>query len=140
MSYEGKCPICGCALGGGNYWYDDPIKTPLGLAGENYKGVIEPTDEHIYQLQQNRTYIQNEFPGLIPEEEKIVFTNVFPEWYEWLHHVQPCKKHIYELRQSTELVLQYYKISKQDYLSNDIRGFPLTTSTQTEWTDPDLTK
>lgn len=88
------CPSCHSEIG---TWLNDPIKTPLGLNGEDYIGITFLNGNHIIELQ-NMRRLQEEEAG-IPENERTEFTEVNINGENW--HV----KHINELRLSTEKIL-----------------------------------
>ena len=89
-----KCPICHSEI---ETWSDDPLLTPRGLAGDEYKGFIFIKANHIIELQEERK--QQEIDYGIPEADRTVFTEITPNT-EFI-----SKKVIEELRESTEKIL-----------------------------------
>ncbi len=131
-------------------WKSDPIKTKRGFAGDDYKGFTQ-LDKHLIQsLQDRRT--QQEIDIGIEEADRTVFTSLNPNnslsfW---------DKKHIIELRQSTEKILKEVGLTKTvetiemadlgGYFNYDENGVYRGTwkygnkiTDKTEWTDVDRT-
>lgn len=115
-------------------WVEDPLLTPRGLAGEDYKGKTPCRWLHIIQLQEARQQ-QEEDVG-IPEEEKTAFSGVGRK--------EPIRKiHIEELRISTEKILLSMGYTKEGtneadldtYFNYDEEGNERRIEHQTEWTD-----
>ena len=127
------CPICHNEIG---TWTDDPIKTPKGLAGEDYKGVTILNWSHIKELQVART-LQEQEAGIAP----VSFSEINPT-------ILIQKKHILELRQSTENLisnigsdlLHYfnYRIEDHEEVYIGTYEYGVKVADKTNWTDPDL--
>ncbi len=136
-----KCPICGSPIvierddrkdlkDFGIYaWEDDPIKTPRGLAGEDYIGMTPLRWCYFREIQVART--QQEIDcGLTTVNQTI--------WLP-LSDTQPIRMaHIEQLRKSTEKILAQLGLTLEDYLNYDYEGKEIKTTHQTTWTDPDL--
>lgn len=78
-------------------WKNDSLHTKRGLAGENYKGYTYIQPQHITELQETRQE-QEEAVG-IEESERTNFETVTGKENSY-------KKHIRQLRQSTEKILK----------------------------------
>jgi len=89
------CPTCHTEIG---KWTDDPILTPRGLSGDDYKGVVPIKVKHIKELQDTRKQQEIEATKFAPEMEKTDFSTIPPK-------TPVNKKHINELRTSTEKLL-----------------------------------
>jgi len=112
-------------------WSHDPLKTNRGLAGDDYKGFNNITVQHIQELQEART--QQEIDIGIPESNRTIFTSI-----DDTEHIN--KKHIRELRQSTEQILEASGIELEIYFNYDEDGILLGTQEygevkddKTEW-------
>ena len=105
--------------GGYNYimWQDDPILTPLGLSGENYKGqtIIDPS-VHILELMAR-------IPENIPDEEITQWKRLRLE-------------HLKKLRAGVESQLQSDYFGKELYFNYDLNCQEKNIPHQTDWTDP----
>jgi len=120
-------------------WVEDPLLTPRGLAGEEYKGKTPCRWLHIIQLQEARKQ-QEENIGLedMPEEpeEGKSYKTIFSE----VKKGEPVRRvHIEELRASTEKILEATGRTKEDYFNYDEEGNEMRTELQTEWIEPNLT-
>ncbi|GAG12169.1 unnamed protein product, partial [marine sediment metagenome] len=72
-----RCPRCFSRIsefdtGESSDWTDDPIKTPKGEAGDDYKGFTDIKPIHIQELQTLRA--QQEIDVGIEEEDRTTFT------------------------------------------------------------------
>jgi len=129
-----RCPRCFSNLED-EEWTDDPIKTPKGEAGEDYIGFTYFNPVHIEELQEART--QQEINVGIPEAERTTFTPVKIEG----ERVYFYKKHIRELRESTEKILNATGQTKDSYFNYDETGKEYNIGNhQTDWHDVDLSK
>jgi len=123
-----KCPLCFSEIG---TWTDDPILTPDGVAGINYKGFTYMKLIHITELQNER--IQQEIDAGIPEGERTVFSPVVINKDFYRHHIE-------ELRESTEKILNKTGQTKDEYFNYDEDGEEHNIGNhQTDWIDVDLT-
>ena len=109
---EKRCPKCFSKLSE-HEWTDDPIETPKGEAGENYIGFLYMKPEHIEELQNARQ--GQEISAGIPEDERTTFTPVRVEGKD----VYFYKKHLRELRESTEKILNATGQTKEEYFNYD---------------------
>ena len=128
------CPICHSEIGN---WIDDPILTPEGLAGEDYKGITEINWNHIKEIQNVRK--SQEIEANI--SNKTTFSEISPT-------IPIHKNHILELRQSTEKLLEniesnlthYFNYRTEEheevYLGTHKYGVKVTD--KTNWTDLNL--
>lgn len=96
-------------------WSDDPLKTPLGLAGEDYKGLVFVNPYHIYELQQAR-FMQERAVG-VPYNDRTQFSFLSPPYTSL---IIPNKKHIEELRESTEKILNKLGFTLEQYFNYEI--------------------
>lgn len=131
-----KCPICFSDIGtptAGNFiWTDDPILTnPAPSVGvivyEDYKGFTQLKAQHIKELQDNRKQIESDL-GITPLTEFSVIDvdNLF----------QNIETYIYELRNSTEKILNFVGMTKDDYFNYDKDGNDMRPGNhQVDWTD-----
>ena len=110
------------------FWSDDPIYTPLGLSGDDYKGTTIPNYTHIMELQSYYTELEVE---ILEEENRTEFEEV---------DIKNLTRHfnIEQLRISIENILNKLGLTLVDYFKYDRHGEE-TTSTQTEWTDVNRT-
>lgn len=131
----------------GYSWSDDPVLTPKGLSGEEYKGVTEIKSKHIIELQEARKQQEDDI-GMF-EEDKTEFTEVKDE-------VSVDCKHIKELRDSTEKILkadidieelteEERKELLYEYFNFDAEGNKKIPADERYidkdgWTDPDLSR
>jgi len=107
------------------FWTEDPLLTPLGLAGNNYKGRNPIRRIHIIELRRYYNEIESQL-GLTPTS-----------WVEELRVGTPVRKqHIVELRQVVERILDKLGLTIADYFKYDRLGNE-TGYTQTDWTDID---
>ncbi len=77
-------------------WHEDPIKTKNGYAGNEYKGFIYLNETHIKELQEARANQENSV-GIL-ENQLTDFSDIADFTFSY-------KKHIEELRESTEKIL-----------------------------------
>ena len=135
---EERCSLCFSKIdlpSGEIGWTDDPIKTPKGEAGEDYIGFTYFKSIHIEEIQQIRQ--QQEIDFGIPDEEKTTFTPVKVEGKK----VYFYKKHLKELRESTEKILEITKQTKEDYFNYDENGTEYNIGNhQFDWRDADINK
>jgi len=131
----------------GYSWSDDPILTPRGLSGEEYKGVTEIKIKHIIELQEARKQQEDDLG--ISGADKTEFT-------EFDGKVAVNYKHIRELRDSTEKILKEIagieeltaeerKELLYEYFNFDAEGNKIIPADskyvdKDEWTDSALTK
>ena len=107
------------------FWTEDPLLTPLGLAGNNYKGRNPIRRIHIIELRRYYNEIESQL-GLTPTS-----------WVEELRVGTPVRKqHIVELRQVVERILDELGLTIADYFKYDRLGNEIG-YTQTDWTDID---
>ena len=139
-----RCPICHSELTPEQTWTHDPICTLQGLAGDDYKKIQHIRKKDIEELQEART--EQEIDIGITEEERTTFTTV-PETGIFTAN----KKHIRELRQSTEKILKEMGITNpgdeadlEQYFNYDEEGNYIGTYKygekvidKTEWTRVD---
>lgn len=108
------------------FWSNDPILTPLGLSGDDYKGMDLPKLIHYQEL---REYYNN-------LETDLGLTNTV--WTDDLTDTTkkftPKKEYIEELRTAIEALLLEKDLNIIDYFSLDRYGNAIET-TQTDWTD-----
>ena len=123
-----RCPTCFSIIG---QWTDDPILTPKGLSGINYIGFTPIKPIHITELQQDRQ--NKEINVGIEESDRTVFTSINARGDIY-------KKHIRELRTSTEKILVKTGQTKEEYFNYDSEGNEYNIGNhQTDWTDSNLT-
>lgn len=107
-----KCPICFSEEG---EWTDDPILTTpapsiVGITYDDYKGFTRMKAQHIKELQDNRIQIETDL-GITPLTEfSVIDTDNF---------YQNIEKYIYELRISTEKILDAVGMTKEKYFNFD---------------------
>lgn len=89
-------------------WHGDPIKTPKGEAGNDYRGFTFINPTHFIELQEARQ--EQELNAGIPEEERTTFTPVDTTENRF---IQIAKKHLRELRESTEKILMAFGQTKE---------------------------
>lgn len=92
-------------------WTDDPILTPLGLNGPAYVAHERIRGVHLKELQQDRQQQEQEL-GIDPPT---VFSDLEVE-------SKPTRRHIIELRESTEKILNAVGLSLEDYFKLDPDG------------------
>jgi len=130
MPTGSQCPICKSNFnatgptGPDPLWVDDPVKTPRGLAGEEYTGITPIRHYHIQQLQNYYQYVLTQV-GL-PPVEMISVDNT----------KSPTHTHIEQLRIIIENILDNAGLTIADYFKSNKYGETYTT-TQTDWTDVD---
>jgi hypothetical protein len=120
-----KCPICGRYL---ETWTNDPILTPNGLGGEDYKGITVPNYIHIKELQDY--YHQKEIDigiSILTEFSPINETGFF----------QNIKQYILELRSSIEKIISSIGITKFQYFNYDEDNIWMGTN-KNDWSDLNL--
>ena len=128
------CPICHSKIG---IWSDDPIKTPEGLAGEDYKGIVEGNWRHIKEIQDTRKLQEQE----ADISDRTTFSEINPT-------IPIHKNHILELRQSTEKLIvatesdltHYFNYKVIDYESIYVGTYAYgeKVADKIDWTDPNL--
>lgn len=110
-------------------WTDDPIKTPKGFSGADYKGQFRPRKIHIEELQADRQALEAEL--------KIEPLTDFSLIDECGFHVR--KTHLIELRESTEKILAADGSTLTDYFKLDADGNEIdpgpNDTVKTDWTD-----
>lgn len=107
------------------FWTDDPLLTPRGLAGDNYRGQTPIRWIHIKELQDY--YRQFEIDTEIEE----------PTDFSVVNRVNPIRRiHIIELRISVEKILTALDTTLEDYFKYDRFGND-TSLVQSDWTDID---
>jgi len=128
-----RCPRCFTELDITGGYTDDPIKTPHGEAGDDYKGFTNIKPIHIQELQTLRA--QQEIDAGITEEDRTEFTEIDTE-----HNlVDVYRTHILELRESTEKILTALGQTKDTYFNYDEDGTEYNIGNhQTDWKDSDL--
>jgi len=119
-------------------WYEDPLPTPMGLAGELYVGRCPKRVLHIKQLQEIRKQQEIEM-GVTPLTEFLPITN----------STSIKLAHIIQLRQSTEKILGVTETTTSEertqileqYFNFDEDGTDQREGHhQVEWIDKDLLK
>lgn len=113
------CPKCFSKIG---EWIDDPVLTPEGLSGEEYKGITIPNASHIEELQNYYGALEINISSEYITEWAIIENQNFRHF------------HIEQLRISIENILAELNLTLIDYFKYDKYGNE-TGSTQTEWTD-----
>lgn len=145
---DNKCPKCFSSLG---QWRDDPILTQNGskfvydeesgllipeidILKRKYKGFYQIKAEVIEELQEIRK--QQEIDTGISEENRTEFSKVKsdPKGY-WIIN----KKHIKQLRESTEKILEITGQTKEQYFNYDEEGIERQNPHQLDWIDLGLT-
>jgi len=128
-----RCPRCFSELNVTGGYTDDPILTPKGEAGDDYKGFTDIKPIHIQELQTLRA--QQEIDAGIAEEDRTTFTEI-----DTTHNlVNFYRKHLLELRESTEKLLTALGQTKDTYFNYDEEGTEYNIGEhQTDWTDPNL--
>lgn len=106
------------------FWSDDPVFTPLGLSGDDYKGITIPKSIHITELQGYYTELEE---TILSEENRTEFLIVDSK--NILKHIN-----IEQLRISIENLLFEQSLTLEDYFKYDRQGNEIET-TQTDWTD-----
>jgi len=135
---EDRCPRCFSKIGIiAPLWTNDPLKTPKGielLPGlRAYKGFTYIKPEHIEELQEARK--QQEIDAGIAEEDRTTFTPVRVEGQK----VYFYKKHLRELRESTEKILTATGQTKETYFNYDDEGTEYNIGDhQLDWHDVNL--
>lgn len=114
-------------------WSDDPILTVLGINGEDYQGEDRLRKLQVVELQTIRADQEEEL-GISPTPFSDVTTDV---------HV--IRRHIIELRESTEKILNVVGVTLEDYFKLDPDGNEVpqnpelalrgVADPQVEWTD-----
>jgi len=142
---EERCPRCFSEINiTAPDWTNDPIKTPKGEAGDEYKGFTHINPIHIQELQEIRAQ-QEEDLGFFSEDDtgyveggdnsKTQFTEIDTE----TNLVDIYKKHILELRESTEKILTALGQTKDTYFNYDENGTEYNIGDhQTDWKDTNL--
>ena len=110
------------------FWSDDPFLTPLGLAGDDYKGMTFIRHIHIQELREYYNSLEQSLgltetswtDDLTVEDTKFITKKV----------------HIDELRKAIEILLVDRSLTIANYFALDRYGNTITT-TQTDWTDVD---
>lgn len=103
-------------------WTDDPILTPNGLSGEDYKGFTPVRAVHVQELQTRYNILEN-----AADLSQTSFSSI--------NEKQKIKAlHIEQLRISIENILNVVGFALSDYFKYDRYG-NLTGLTKTEWTD-----
>jgi len=110
------------------FWSDDPVLTPLGLAGDDYKGTSIIRYIHIQELREYYNALEVDLE-LTPTTWTDDLTDTTKKFV--LKHV-----HIEELRESIEGILTEKGLTIEDYFSLDRYGNEIVTD-QTDWTDVD---
>ena len=120
-----KCPKCFSEI---EEWSNDPILTPLGLAGEDYKGFTFIKSIHIRELREYYNTLEIDL-GVVPTVWTDNLTDTTNKFI--------CK-HIYieELREAIETLLLTAGKNLEEYFKYDKYAEP-TGLSQTEWTDVD---
>jgi hypothetical protein len=109
------------------FWSDDPLFTPMGLAGLDYKGQTPLRPVHIIELQNyyrelEETYIED-------EDDRTTFLRVVKS--------EPGRRcHIEQLRIVVEKLLDILGRNLEEYFKYDYLGED-TKLTQADWTDVD---
>jgi len=133
MAEEKRCPRCFSKLDPPSY-IDDPIRTPKGQAGENYKGVTYIKPIHITELQDLRK--EQEISVGIPIGKRTTFTKINTNVSRF---IDMYKSHILELRESTEKILEITGQTKEQYFNYDEEGNEYNENNhQLDWHDPNL--
>jgi len=114
-------------------WTDDPLLTAQGLNGPAYQGNPDRVRAvHITELQVARQQ-QEEEAGLTAAQQS-QFSDITNE-----RHIS--RRHLIELRESTERILAVNDVTLEDYFKRDDDGDEqpqnpsVGTAPQTEWTD-----
>lgn len=142
-----KCPTCHSEIGDGTpgsqqgdqgtdtngnpvpFWSDDPLLTRGAFNGTSYRGVTKIRGIHIKEIQDVRR--QQEIDLGLPEP---TFSDVDEE-------TKPTRRHIVELRESTERILNASGVSLEDYFKLDAEGTEqpqnsrVEQTPQAEWVD-----
>ena len=115
-------------------WSDDPLLTPAALNGSLYQGFDRIRGRHIKELQEKRKQQETEI-GISPPTE---FSDIDED-----SHV--TRRHIIELRESTEKLLNAAGLTLEDYFKQNEAGDELPQNPaleqrgaddpQTEWID-----
>jgi len=92
------------------FWTDDPILTSRNFNGISYLGTTHVRVSHIKEIQEVRKQ-QEEDSGLEPTEFSEITSNT---------HIS--RKHIIELRESTERILEANSVSLEEYFKLDAEG------------------
>lgn len=126
-----RCNVCHSIIG---TWIDDPIKTPVGLAGEEFKGLTPTRCAHMIEIRNRINDTENSM-GLTPTE-----------WAEEINVKTPVRySHIIECRNAIENILgctglaptERAEILKQ-YFNYDEEGTHYGTEDREEWIDLNL--
>lgn len=148
-----QCPICHSPINvtdaqkeelrlrGVYTWLNDPVLTNQGLAGEDYKGLIEVNWQHIKEIQTARIQQENS-TGVV---DKTTFSEISA-------NIGISKEHINELRISTEKILNILNAQSEETINlhryfNYCRDgvyqgtweYGIKLDDKTEWTDVDRT-
>ena len=108
------------------FWTVDPLKTPLGLAGQDYIGKDPMRRVYLKELQ--------DYYNLIEEEMGLIKT----DFLDTTKLNTPIRRvYIEQLRVCIEKILNGKGMTLQDYFCNDRLGNVLPGKTQNEWTDVD---
>lgn len=126
-----RCNVCHSIIG---TWIDDPIKTLVGLAGEEFKGLTPIRCAHMIEIRNRINDTENSI-GLTPTE-----------WIEEIAIATPIRySHIIECRNAIENILgctgltstERAEILKQ-YFNYDEEGTHYGTEDREEWIDLNL--
>ena len=112
-------------------WSDDPVLTPDGFSGDAFIGKLFPHIKHIQELQDERT--QQEADVGVPIDQRTVFSNANSD-------KRVTGRHIIELRESTEKILNIVGSTLLEYFSltadEEVATEPgPKDSFKNEWTD-----
>lgn len=128
------CPICHNEIG---TWIEDPILTPKGLAGDDYKGLTKINWHHIKEIQDARKLQEIE----LEISDKTIFSEITPT-------IPIHKNHILELRQSTEKLIANvesdlmhyfnYRIVEYEEVYVGTYKYGEKVADKTNWTDSGL--
>lgn len=121
------------------YWTEDPLLTPRGLAGENYKGRNPVKAIHIYELQDY--YYIAEFAAGLEGDDLTDWLWVAPSvppnsLYQDGVNAPIRNVHIEQLRMSVEKILDAKGYDLTYYFTHTRLGDEIE-SPQTDWTDVD---
>jgi len=110
------------------FWSNDPILTPLGLSGTEYKGIQLPKANELKELRDYYNSLESDL-GL----EETTWTDDLSD----VNNNFILKAiHINELRKAIEVLLLAKNLTIEDYFAFDRYGNPIITD-QTDWTDVD---
>lgn len=120
---DGLCPTCFSDISDTNYdFFDDPLLTPKGLSGDNFKGVKSLSYIHLSQLRIYYNILQR-IAGFGHDNGKVSYSAATIDVDEY------SKSVILELRQVVENILmgmgwslnQYFNWTKSGYLVRNTR-------------------